>query len=85
MARVRAESLAGLAAEAATRGDTTRARRLWGAAQAIEASLGSALTPVEDPVVRRYLEPLLAATDAPSDVLALSLDDAVSVALSEGS
>ena len=53
--RLASECLGGLAGVAAVRGENTRAARLWGAAEGLRATIGAAVSPIEQRVVDRHL------------------------------
>lgn len=84
-----AECLYGRAAVAAMNGDTERATRLWGAAEALKAEMSMQLSAPEQFIVGRYLEPAQAQmTDstfaaARAEGGAMKTDEAVAYALAD--
>jgi len=80
-------ALFGLAGAAAAEGRTTRAARLWAAAERWEQALGHAPTAADSGIHRRYLDELRAATDPTAWEAetrvgeSMSLDEAIAYAL----
>jgi non-specific serine/threonine protein kinase len=84
--RIAAECLQTTAAVAAAEGDLVRAVRLWGAAEALRASIGASPSPAERAVAERWLEPVRADLGESFEAewergRGLDLDQATSLAL----